>query len=144
MYFIIAGLIAGLLIYFLKPAVSVPDNLGSYFDFSGEYYKYVYLVNKSASNDTSSFRAFLEKRNFYDADVNAHGWVIVQLIKKNGDKVSSTVLQRIDSNQREYLKDYIGLGIEHFDKSPMDTFIKQFPQTCEMLHLESDGNGNYF
>jgi len=123
--------------YFLsRPNIEIPDTFETGLDLNGNYSNYVKLLNRSTHKDTCALRCFLEQNNIYDAATYYHGWIIVQLMEKNGDAIFSMVLQNLDSNQVKNIRSYIDAGIDHCQTSPIDSFIRKYPKTFKTLALK--------
>ena len=101
----------------------------------GHYLHYLRLLHKSERGDTAALRAVFMFNDFWDGAAYGHGYVIDQLINKENDTMVASVLKNMDSTHVEYVKGYILAAMDHFDETPIGSFIHSKPQTCAVLHI---------
>src|SRR6185295_17050066 len=80
-----------------KPVIPISNTLE--IALGDRYSKYVSLLNKSASNDTTALVEFLMIENIYNGAGYDHGWVLTELMKKLGDKQFSDGLIKVNRKQ---------------------------------------------
>lgn len=113
-----------------KSAIPISDTLE--IALGDRYSRYLSLLNKSALNDTTALVEFLVIDNIYDGAGYDHGWVVIELMKKLGDKQFSDALYKMNRNQIDNLKEYFRVGLDGYSKSNID-LPKKYPLTFTLL-----------
>lgn len=120
------------LVFSCTPTPEIPISNTLEIALGDRYSVYVDLLNKAVSKDTAALHRFLEIDNIYDAAGYDHGWVLIQLMKKNGDKDFAKALLKLNKSQLNNLKQYFEVGTDGGGMSN-DTLFKMYPNSFNQL-----------
>lgn len=112
-----------------KPVIPISNTLE--IELNDRYPYYVKTLNNAASGDTVALTNFLMIKEIYDGATYDHGWVLIELMKKNGDKQFSDAIQKIDRSQKMKLNTYFHSGLDFNNEA--NILFKQYPITFEKL-----------
>jgi hypothetical protein len=112
-----------------KPLIPISDTLET--SLHENYSNYVLLLNKSINGDTTALNEFLIINNIYDVAGYDHGWVLIELMKKLGDKQFSNGIAKLNSKQFSNLKEYFRVGLD--ENSQTLKLSKSYPITFNLF-----------
>jgi hypothetical protein len=112
-----------------KPVIPISNTLE--IGLNNRYSNYVRLLNKSVKGDTVALTEFLIINNIYDAAAYDHGWVLIELMKKLGDKTFSNALSKMNRMQINNLNTYFRGGLDSNNEA--NKLPKQYPISFKLL-----------
>ena len=112
-----------------RPVIPISNTLQINLD--EKYDKYVSSLNKAADKDTAALHDILKTEVYDGAVLDNHGWILIQLLKRNGDDIFYDALQKLDSIQFENVRSYIGAGTDY--DTGAERSIRNYPKTSKLL-----------
>lgn len=116
-----------------QPEIPVPNTLE--IALGNKYASYVSNLNKACERDTSALLVLLKMDDIYDAAGYDHGYMLVQLMKLNGDTSFAKILQCMTRKDLNNVSQYIEVGLDANDSEKYEMKNK-FPLSMNILYLK--------
>jgi hypothetical protein len=117
-----------------KPRIALSNTLE--ISLRDKYPSYVNLLNKSLDSDTAALLDFFKINQIYDAAGYDHGYILIQLMKKVGDKEYASILQKLDKNELSSVLQYFEVGIDGNERVEVE--IENFFPITSKIILHTD------